>query len=106
MPCTLLSLLAAQRNIKQKDSKATKGLQGQTQGDLSKKKSVEIYKVIVFLLLNFFFLFILGTGAWTQGLHLEPLHQPYFCEGFFEIGSHELFPRGWLRTAILLISAS
>jgi hypothetical protein len=26
-----------------------------------------------------------------QGLHLEPLHQPYFCEGFFEIGSHELF---------------
>jgi hypothetical protein len=25
-----------------------------------------------------------GTGAWTQDLHLEPLHQPYFCEGFFE----------------------
>jgi hypothetical protein len=22
-------------------------------------------------------------GARTQGLHLEPLHQLYFCEGFF-----------------------
>jgi hypothetical protein len=26
--------------------------------------------------------------------------------GFFEIGSHELFAQGWLRTMILLISAS
>jgi hypothetical protein len=25
--------------------------------------------------------------VWTQGLHLEPLHQPSFCEGFFKIGS-------------------
>jgi hypothetical protein len=25
------------------------------------------------------------------GLHLEPLHQPYFCEGFFEVGALELF---------------
>jgi hypothetical protein len=24
-------------------------------------------------------------------LHLEPLHQPFFAKGFFEIGSHELF---------------
>jgi hypothetical protein len=25
-----------------------------------------------------------GTGVWTQGLYLEPLHQPYcFCEGVF-----------------------
>jgi hypothetical protein len=35
-----------------------------------------------------FFFFFRGTGALTQGLHLEPIHQPYFCEGFFEIGSH------------------
>jgi hypothetical protein len=34
-----------------------------------------------------------GTGAWTQDLHLEPLHQPYFCEWF------------WLWTAVLLVSA-
>jgi hypothetical protein len=31
------------------------------------------------------------TGVWTQGLHLEPLHQPFFVKGFFEIGSWELF---------------
>jgi hypothetical protein len=37
-----------------------------------------------------FTFFLCGTGAWTQGLHLEPLYQPYFCEEFFEIG-HELF---------------
>jgi hypothetical protein len=35
--------------------------------------------------------FFCSTEARTQGLHLESLHQPYFCEGFFEIGSHELF---------------
>jgi hypothetical protein len=33
--------------------------------------------------------FFCNTGAWTQGLHLELLHQPF-----------------WLRTMILLISAS
>jgi hypothetical protein len=38
-----------------------------------------------------FFSFFGGTGAWTQGLHIKPLHQPYFCEGFFKIGSQELF---------------
>jgi hypothetical protein len=31
-----------------------------------------------------------GTGVWTQGLPLEPLHQP--SDGFFfKIGSHVLF---------------
>jgi hypothetical protein len=28
-------------------------------------------------------LFFGSTGAWTQGLHLEPLHQPFFCDEFF-----------------------
>jgi hypothetical protein len=23
------------------------------------------------------------TGVWTQGLHLEPLHQPFLCDVFF-----------------------
>jgi hypothetical protein len=28
----------------------------------------------------------------NSGLHLEPLHQPFFCDGFFlEIGSYEVF---------------
>jgi hypothetical protein len=30
--------------------------------------------------LNFFF--FCGTGVWTQGLHLEPLHQPFFMKVF------------------------
>jgi hypothetical protein len=43
---------------------------------------------------------------WTQGLHLESLHQHFLWWVFFEIGSHELFCLGWLWTAFLLISAS
>jgi hypothetical protein len=39
----------------------------------------------------FLFLFFCGTGVWTQGLHLEPLHQPFFVMGFFKIGSRKLF---------------
>jgi hypothetical protein len=39
----------------------------------------------------FLFFFFFRTGVLTQGLHLEPLHQAYFCEGFFKIGSPELF---------------
>jgi hypothetical protein len=35
--------------------------------------------------------FLPCTGAWTQSLHGEPLHQPFFVMGIFEIGSHELF---------------
>jgi hypothetical protein len=34
---------------------------------------------------NFHFFAALGC------LHLEPFHQPFFFDGFFEIGSHELF---------------
>jgi hypothetical protein len=36
--------------------------------------------------------FFCGTRAWTQGLHLEPLHQPFFCDGCFKTGFCELFP--------------
>jgi hypothetical protein len=40
----------------------------------------------------FFFFFFFGDPvAWTQGLHLKPLHQPIFVKGFFKIGSHKLF---------------
>jgi hypothetical protein len=52
------------------------------------------------------FLFFFGTGVWTQGLCLEPLHQPIFVMVFIEIRSHELFCPGWVQTVILLISAS
>jgi hypothetical protein len=55
---------------------------------------------------SFFFFFFCGPGAWTQSLNLEPLHQPYFCEGFFKIGSHRTIYPGWFWTMILLISTS
>jgi hypothetical protein len=39
-------------------------------------------------------------------LLLDPLHQPFFCPGHFQVGSSELLALGWLQTAILLITAS
>jgi hypothetical protein len=52
-----------------------------------------------------FFSFFCSTGVWTQGLHLVPLHQPFFMIFFFEIGcSKPIFP-GWLQTIVLLNSA-
>jgi hypothetical protein len=38
------------------------------------------------------FFFFCSTGAWTQGLYLKPLHQPFFLcvMGFFQIGSRKL----------------
>jgi hypothetical protein len=52
-----------------------------------------------------FFFFFCHTGVWTQGLYLEPLHQPFFVIFFFffKIGSRK---PDWLWTSILLISAS
>jgi hypothetical protein len=47
--------------------------------------------------------FFFGTGVWTQGLYLEPYHQPFFVMGFFEIGSCKLFCPVWLGMTILLI---
>jgi hypothetical protein len=48
----------------------------------------------------FIYLFC-STGAWTQGLHLEPLHQLFFLWRVFQ----DICP-GWLWTLILLIFAS
>jgi hypothetical protein len=52
------------------------------------------------------FFFFCSTRVWTQGLHLEPLHQPYFCEGFIEIGSSELLARAGFEPQSSLISDS
>jgi hypothetical protein len=35
--------------------------------------------VVIFFFI-FIYLFICSTGAWTQGLHLEPLHQLFFVK--------------------------
>jgi hypothetical protein len=43
------------------------------------------------------FLFFLSAGAWTQSLHVEPLHQTFFVKGFFNIGSPELFAQAGFK---------
>jgi hypothetical protein len=56
-------------------------------------------------------LYFLGGGGGTglelraYSLHLEPLHQPFFMLGIFEIGSHELFPWAGFES-VFLISTS
>jgi hypothetical protein len=38
------------------------------------------------------FFFFCGIEAWTQGLHLEPLHQPFLSDGvFLRLSLDELF---------------
>jgi hypothetical protein len=60
-------------------------------------------------------LFFFGSTGWTQDftvdrqafLLFEPLHQPaLFCEGFFEIGSHELFAQAGFEPQSSWSSAS
>jgi hypothetical protein len=62
------------------------------------------YSNVLFIYL-FIYLFC-STVAWTQDLHLKPLHQPCFCEGFIEIGSRRTICPGWLQTSIVLITDS
>jgi hypothetical protein len=52
--------------------------------------------------------FFCSTGAWTQGLHLESLHQPFLCIYLIFFWQWILWTiyLGWLQTWILLISAS
>jgi hypothetical protein len=51
------------------------------------------------------FLNFCDAGVWTQVLHLEPLHH-LFCDGIFQDNVSQSICLGWLRTMILLISAS
>jgi hypothetical protein len=59
-----------------------------------------------FLILIFFNFIFCSTEVWTQGLHPEPLHQPYFCDGYFWDKVSQTICWGWLQALILLISAS
>jgi hypothetical protein len=52
--------------------------------------------ISIFVVLGF------ELGAYTLSHSTSPL----FCDGFFEIGTGELFAKGWLQTSILMISAS
>jgi hypothetical protein len=57
-----------------------------------------------FFFLSFFVFW--SIGVWAQGLHLEPLHQPFFVMGIFQDRVSWTIPLGWLRTTVFLISAS
>jgi hypothetical protein len=54
----------------------------------------------------FVFFFFFCSEIWTHGLHLEPLHQSYFCDGFFWDRVSQTISLGWLQTVIFLISVS
>jgi hypothetical protein len=51
-----------------------------------------------------FCFFFFTTGVWSLGLYREPLHQPFFVMGIFEIRSHKLFAQVGFQTSILLSS--
>jgi hypothetical protein len=54
----------------------------------------------------FFFFFFWGTGVWSQDLHFESLHQPLYLWWVFQDRVSQTICLGWLRTVILLMSAS
>jgi hypothetical protein len=45
--------------------------------------------------------FFCSTGIWTQGIHLEPLHQPFFVMSFSKIRFCELFAQAGFRWPVL-----
>jgi hypothetical protein len=54
----------------------------------------------------FFLIYFLQYWSLNSGPTSWVILLARFCDEFFEIGSHELFPWGWLWATILLISAS
>jgi hypothetical protein len=62
-----------------------KALEKPDQSWTGSRKQKELHMVI------FVCVCVCGTVAWTQGLHLEPFHQPFFVMSFFETASHKLF---------------
>jgi hypothetical protein len=56
------------------------------------------------VLYSFFFSF--GIEVWAQDLHLQLLYQPFYVKVFFWDRVSCTISLGWLRTSILLISAS
>jgi hypothetical protein len=61
--------------------------------------SQALLTISLFLLISAFvsFFFFSSSEAWTQSLHLEPLHKPFLAI-FVLRGSHELTYPGWLWT--------
>jgi hypothetical protein len=49
------------------------------------------------------FFFFCSSEVWIQGLHLEPLHRPFFVKDFFRDRVSQTVCLDWPRTMILLI---
>jgi hypothetical protein len=56
-----------------------------------RRKHITMFALCTMFAACVLFFFFCGTGAWTQGLLLEPLHQPFFVMGIFKTGSCKLF---------------
>jgi hypothetical protein len=54
-------------------------------------------RLYLFLCYYYYYYYFCITGAWSQGLHLEPLQQPFFVMGFLQIGARELFAQAGLE---------
>jgi hypothetical protein len=50
--------------------------------------------------------FLFAVLRLELGLHLEPLHQPFFVKDFFQDRVSRNYLPGWLRTTVLQVSAS
>jgi hypothetical protein len=59
---------------------------------------------VPFLIIQLSYFYFLGVLGFD--LMLEPLYQPYFCDGLFRNRVLQTIWPGWLRTVSLLISAS
>jgi hypothetical protein len=77
-----------------------------TQGGFSCQKYSQLCSRYNYTLTIQLWVFFFSTGIWTQGLHLEPLYQPFFCDEFFWDRVSRTICLSWLQTMILLISAS
>jgi hypothetical protein len=51
-----------------------------------------IFEVVKFFLYVLWFFFFCCTGVWTQGVHLEPLHQPFCNELLLRQGLTNCLP--------------
>jgi hypothetical protein len=63
---------------------------------------VSVFIYLFVCLFIYLFIYFCNPGAWTQGLHLEPLWQSFFCVGFFQDRVLWIICLGW---QIVLLSS-
>jgi hypothetical protein len=95
-PVALGALLVSLFNVKLRFSAPAGGVEGSKfclfLVILPAKCVSSVSPIFHYRRLAFCFLPLAAILESSRVFHLEPLHQPYFCEGFFEeIGSHKFF---------------